>query len=70
MKIELSPKHADAVEKIWERYYFGLFETIRLSEGEEYRFRDAIREIVQQIDRQRSRHKRKEGLRGDSDDIG
>ena len=49
INIEISQRAAEAIEKLNERYYFGLFEQIALSEYEEMRFRDAIAELSKQI---------------------
>jgi hypothetical protein len=59
MKIELTPKHITALENLNNRYYFGLFQLICKEEEEEYQFRDAIQEIVEEINRQRRRNKDK-----------
>ena len=40
--ITLNQKEADALVTIAHRYYFDLFKPIRLTEEEEFRFRDAI----------------------------
>lgn len=58
MKIEITPKQAEVLETLWHRYYFDLFKPIRKSEEEEYQFRNAIQEIVEEINRQRKREKK------------
>ena len=59
MKIELTPKQITALENLNNRYYFGLFQSICKEEEEEYQFRNAIQEIVEEINRQRERGKEK-----------
>ena len=49
MTIDISNEAADAILKINERYVFDLFKEIRVSEEEEYRFRDAMAEIAETI---------------------
>ena len=49
MQIEITEQTARAILKINERYYFSLFESIRVSEEEEYQFREAIEQIVKEI---------------------
>jgi hypothetical protein len=49
MKVEISKEVAEAIIKISDRYYFDLFKQIRVSEDEEYQFRDAIIELAKQI---------------------
>ena len=53
MKIELTPEQIEAIEKLNDRYYFGLFQPICKEKDEEYQFRNVIQEIVDQINRQR-----------------
>jgi len=48
--ISISKEVAESIQKINDRYYFDLFHDIRTSEAEEYQFRDAIIEIVKQIE--------------------
>lgn len=60
INISITPEQAAALETIWNRYYFDLFKTIRESEEEEYQFRNAIQNIVDEINRQRERQKKKD----------
>jgi len=60
INISITPEQAAALETIWNRYYFDLFKTIRKSEEEEYHFRNAIQNIVDEINRQRERQKKKD----------
>ena len=46
MTIEIDEVTLAALQKLQERYYFGLFKEISLSEEEEYWFRDAIDAVV------------------------
>ena len=52
MTIDISNEAADAILKINERYCFDLFKDIRVSEEEEYRFRDAMAEVARKIEEQ------------------
>ena len=54
--ITLNQKEADALVTIAHRYYFDLFKPIRLTEEEEFRFRDAILAVAEKIHNQ---HKEK-----------
>ena len=47
--IEISPGTAEAIQKLDDRYFFGLFQEVSLCEEDERQFRDAIKEIGQQI---------------------
>lgn len=49
MTIEITPETADALLKINDRYFNGLFEEIVTSEDEEMDFRDALEEIAKAI---------------------
>ncbi len=49
MQIEITKETADAILKIDDRYYFDLFKTIRIDEEEEYKFRDALNAIAEEI---------------------
>ena len=51
MKIEITKRTADAILKINDRYYFDLFKSIRVSEDEEYQFREAVQQIAKEIDK-------------------
>ena len=51
MQIEITEQTAIAIIKINERYYFDLFSSIRVSEEEEYQFREALQEIAKEIKR-------------------
>jgi hypothetical protein len=64
MKIKLTPKQITALEELNNRYYFGLFQTVTKDEEEEYKFRNAIQEIVEEINRQRERKKQKGAVSG------
>jgi len=49
MQIEITEQTANAIEKLHDRYFFDLFRPIRISEDEEYQFREAISEIVKEL---------------------
>ena len=49
MKIEIDKNERVALKKIYDRYYFGVFEGIRTSEEEEYELRNALASIVGKI---------------------
>ncbi len=51
MKIEITKETAEAILKMNDRYYFGLFREIVTSEDEEYQFRNAIKSITKEITR-------------------
>ena len=51
MKIEITEQTAEAILKINDRYYFDLFKPIRANEEEEYQFREALKEIVKDINK-------------------
>ena len=53
MKIDLDEVTIEALEKLQERYYFGLFKTIVKDEDEEYQLRDAIIAITKAIEEKR-----------------
>jgi hypothetical protein len=48
MKIEITGQTAKAILKLYNRYYFGLFEKIA-TEKEEYELRDALSQVVSEI---------------------
>jgi len=49
MKIEITKETAEAILKLNDRYFFGLFKEIVTSEDEEYQLRNAITELVREI---------------------
>lgn len=49
MKIEVSEEAAEAIELLWDRYYFGLFQDVTRDESEEYQMRNAIKELADKI---------------------
>ncbi len=49
MKIEITKETAEAILKINDRYFFGLFKEIVTSEDEECQLRNAITELVREI---------------------
>jgi len=53
MKIDLDEATITALEKLQERYYFGLFKSIVKDEEEEYQLRDAITAITKTIEEHR-----------------
>ena len=51
VQIEITKETAEAILKMNDRYYFGLFKEIVTSEDEEYQFRNAIKSITKEITR-------------------
>ena len=51
MQIEITDQTAEALKKLNSRYFFDLFKPIRISEEEEYQFRDAIEAIVKELNK-------------------
>jgi len=49
MKIEITKETAEAILKLNDRYFFGLFKEIVTSENEEYQVRDAVSAITAQV---------------------
>jgi len=49
IKIEISQDTAEQLQKIYDRYYFGLFEGIVKNEDEEMQIRDALQELSKAI---------------------
>ena len=49
MKIEITKETAEAILKLNDRYFFGLFKEIVTSENEEYQLRNAIKTITKEI---------------------
>ena len=54
MKIEVDEKTIEAIEKLYDRYYFGLFKQIVKNEDEEYELRDALSTLVKAIQESKS----------------
>ncbi|SFV58295.1 hypothetical protein MNB_SM-7-1324 [hydrothermal vent metagenome] len=55
MKIEITPKTAKALSKLYHRYFFGLFEPIRVHKDEEFELRDALMETVDEIEKEKNK---------------
>ena len=49
IKIEISQDTAEQLQKIYDRYYFGLFEGTVKNEDEEMQIRDALQELSKAI---------------------
>jgi len=49
MRIEITKETAEALIKLHNRYFFNLFKPICLSENEEYQLRNAIIQVVEEI---------------------
>ena len=49
IKIEISQDTAEQLQKIYDRYYFGLFSGIVQNEDEEMQIRDALQELSKAI---------------------
>ena len=49
MKIEITKETAEAILKLNDRYFFGLFKEIVTSEDEECQVRDAIAELAAEL---------------------
>jgi hypothetical protein len=47
--IEITPGTAEAIQKLDDRYFFGLFKEVSKCEDDERQFRDALEEIGEQI---------------------
>jgi len=50
MQIEITQEQAEQIEKLADRYYFGLFQDVTRNEQEEYEIRDAILQLADKIE--------------------
>ena len=50
MQITITKNTAEALSFIWQAYYFGMFKPIRRDIEEEYRLRDALKELSEAIE--------------------
>ena len=50
MQITIDRQTAEALTFIWRGYYFGMFKPIRRNIEEEYRLRDALKNLIEAIE--------------------